>query len=225
MREEINSLKEKCSKNEKILAKKDQELAVLRSSLPVDNRSGGYISDDESGDEDDAGSSSILSPPSINNYAAAHQSLSDIVTQIDTAGKSSGDEVETLRKELIKALGEKEMANKELKEEKESLANAKMIITSLENANQNMTADLRSRLQESTSEIAALMDKSNQSERAANELREEVERLKKEREELLQRNRQVELPQLEKSLQPRDESADLKPAIEEKKEEPDEEEA
>jgi len=188
---------------------------VLRSSLPVDNSRGGYISDDDSGDEDEAAPNTVLSPPSM-TYAA-QESVSNVLGKINTAEKSSNEEVETLRKELIKALGEKEMASKELKEEKESLANAKMIISSLENANKSMTADLRSRLQESNSEIATLIDKSNENEHAANELREEVERLKKEKGELLQ-NRQVEMQQEEKSEQSQDESADLKPEYEEKKE-------
>jgi len=213
MRTEIHSLKEKCSSNEKLLTKKDRELAVLRSSLPVDNSGGGYISDDDSGDEEEADSSAILPPPSM-NYPT-QQSLSTILAQIGPPGNSSSDEVETLRKELVKALGEKELASKELKEEKESLTNAKMIISSLENANKSMTADLRSRLHESNSEIATLTDKSMENEQAASELREEVERLKKEKAEY-----EAEMKRLKGVVaQPQDETAGLKPDVDEKKEE------
>ncbi|CAJ1942904.1 unnamed protein product [Cylindrotheca closterium] len=214
MRTEIQSLKEKCSSNEKLLTKKDRELAVLRSSLPEDdnNSRGGYISDDESGDEDEAASGTILPPPSM-NYPT-QQSLSNILQQIGRPGNSSNNEVETLKEELLKALGEKELASKALKEEKESLANAKMIISSLENANKRMTADLRLRLHECNSEIVALTDKSKENEHTASELREEVERLKKEKAE-----HEAEINRRQGVDHPQDESADPKPEVEEKKEE------
>lgn len=212
MRAEIKNLKDKCTSNEKLLTKQDRELAVLRSSLPNDNDGGGYISDDDSGDEDEAASSTILLPPTM-NYAT-QQNLSNILAQLGPPGSSSSDEVETLRKELVKALGEKELESKKLKEEKESLTNAKMIISSLENANKSMTADLRSRLHESNSEIAALNDKSKENEQAARELREEVERLKKEKAE-----HEAEIQRLKGVGQPENESADPKPEVEEKQEE------
>jgi len=54
--DEIKNLRDQCMANLEILAKKDLELSVLRSSLKVDESDGGYISDDASeGDEDNNG--------------------------------------------------------------------------------------------------------------------------------------------------------------------------
>ena len=70
---------------------------------------------------------------------------------------------------------------KELKTEKESLANAKMIISSLEKANKSMMEDLRSRLHDSNTAIASLLEKSMESEKTTAKLQAELEALRKEK--------------------------------------------
>lgn len=123
-----------------------------------------------------------------------------------------------LQQELVKAIGEKEKAAKELKDERESLANAKLIISSLEKANKSMMEDLRSRLQDSNSAIASLLDKSAEHENNSNTLREEVEKLRKEKERL-ENQIQKETPKLQKATET---SCDV--SFEEKKEDTLEEE-
>ena len=92
---------------------------------------------------------------------------------------------DALRSELTQARIEMERAQKELKIEKESLANAKMIISSLEKANKSMMEDLRSRLQQSNSAMHSLLEKSMESEKTARKLETELEALRREKEELL----------------------------------------
>ena len=188
------------------LAKKEQELSVLRSSLHVDELDGGYISDDASeGDEEGDGVH-----PSVNYDAAGTEALVSILSQ------SSGGEVENLKLELRKAFSEKERASKDLQLERESLANAKMIISSLETANKSMVEDLRSRLQSSNSAIASLLNQSEESKKRTSELKEEVKKLKKEKKQV-QRNYEAEIRKLKgdaETLEP----DDSKPGTEEKKE-------
>jgi chromosome segregation ATPase len=93
-------------------------------------------------------------------------------------------EVETLRNELMKALSDKGKAVMDIQTERESLGNAKMIISSLEKANKSMMEDLRSRLQDSNTAIASLLDKSMEHEKTSYSLREEVEKVKKEKDEI-----------------------------------------
>jgi chromosome segregation ATPase len=182
LRAEIQSLREQCSTNMEVLAKKERELSVLRSSLTVDENVDGYISDDSSDDEDE--SASVMSPARLNGYGVAEtEALATILSNgggIDLQGRSR--EVETMKSELLKAHSEKERAAHDLQSERESLANAKMIISSLEQANKGMMEDLRSRLQDSNTAIASLLDKSMDHEKASNTLQEEVERLQKEKE-------------------------------------------
>ena len=90
------------------------------------------------------------------------------------------EEIESLKRGLMEALGEKESASK-------SLANAKMIISSLEQANKGMMADLRSRLQDSNTAISSLLHKSKQHENEAEELRQKLQTL--EQEKLEERNK------------------------------------
>ena len=189
LRAEIQSLREQCSTNMEVLAKKERELSVLRSSLKVDENDAGYISDDASdADDDDDETDTVMSPAQLNGYGPAEtEALATILAHsgtrgVDLTGRSQ--EVESLRIELMKALGEKEKAAKDIQTERESLANAKMIISSLEKANKSMMEDLRSRLHDSNTAIASLLDKSMDHEKTSNTLKEEVEKLKLEKEEL-----------------------------------------
>jgi hypothetical protein len=74
-----------------------------------------------------------------------------------------------------------------------------MIISSLEKANKGMMEDLRSRLQDSNTAIASLLDKSMEHEKASEVLRREVEKLKQEKVDE-QRKHEMEVMKLQKEL-------------------------
>lgn len=178
---EIKILREQCSTNKELLAKKERELSVLRSSLKVDDNASGYISDDASDGEDENDTTVSSASPRLNGYGPEQ---TDALATLIAAGGSMPDHEPELKKELLKAIGEKERAAKKLQAERESLANAKLIISSLEKANKSMMEDLRSRLQDSNTAISSLLDKSEEHEKNSNTLRMEVEKLKKEKESL-----------------------------------------
>jgi hypothetical protein len=183
LRAEIERLRQQQQTNMEVLAKKERELSVLRSSLKVDDNDAGYISDDASDDEE-GGEASVTPPPELSSYGPAEaEALATILSQtsggIDSPGKSR--DLETLKNELLKSLKERETASRELQAERESLANAKLIISSLEKANKGMMEDLRSRLQDSNTAIASLLDKSMDHEKSAEMLKQEVEKLKQEK--------------------------------------------
>lgn len=191
---EIQMLRIQSSTNMELLAKKERELAVLRDSLKVEDDDVGYISDDATDidDEDDeaAGGGTSLS------LAKYNASQTEAIAALMAHGRSgSGDipmpegqatETDQLRYELRQSRLDMERAQKDLKIEKESLANAKMIISSLEKASKNMMEDLRSRLQESNSAIASLLEKSMESEKNTRKLETELDSLRKEYDELAQ---------------------------------------
>ena len=195
MKTEIQRLRQQCSTNMEVLAKKERELSVLRSSLNVDDNESGYISDDASDDEDDDGTDvgSIMSAAQLNAYGPADaEAYATILSQangrIGMPAVAQIEEIESLKKNLMEALGEKESASK-------SLANAKMIISSLEQANKGMMADLRLRLQDSNTAISSLLNKSKQHENEADELRRKLQAL--EQEKLEERNKyEAQLKQL-----------------------------
>ena len=181
MREEIESLRLQCSTNMEMLARKDRELSVLRASLNVDDNDVGYISDDAS-DVDE------LAPEVTASIAPA--AVGDVVAPAPpttTNGTSDAsdrtEEIVSLKKELNSLKDNYEKADNELKVERESLASAKMIISSLEQANKNMMEDLRSRLQDSNTAISSLLDKSMEHEKLSMKLQEDLEKVSKERDE------------------------------------------
>lgn len=92
---------------------------------------------------------------------------------------TSNEELESLRAELNMARMESEKAQRQLLVEKESLSNAKMIISSLERASKTMMEDLRARLQDSNTAIASLLEKSMESEKTSARLRLELDALKR----------------------------------------------
>eukprot|EP00934_Nitzschia_sp_Nitz4_P003737 Nitzschia sp. Nitz4//scaffold42_size132992//49569//52208//NITZ4_003392-RA/size132992-processed-gene-0.30-mRNA-1//-1//CDS//3329551697//3727//frame0 len=179
--DEIQSLREQCSTNMEVLAKKERELSVLRSSLKVDENDAGYISDDASeGDEDDDDDAPVV-PAGLKGYDPAQTEA--LATLMASGGKISSGKSDW-KDEYVKALEEREKASKELQAERDSLANAKLIISSLEKANKSMMEDLRSRLQDSNTAIASLLEKSMEHEKNSLALQEEVSKLKKEKAEL-----------------------------------------
>ena len=79
---------------------------------------------------------------------------------------------------------QQDMAAKQLKEKDDALANAKMIISSLEQSNKSMLEDLRNRLHDSNTAIVSLLSKNQGYEQEVKELRttkeEEAKRLRNE---------------------------------------------
>jgi len=189
LRSEIQRLRQQSITNMEVLAKKERELSVLRSSLKVDENETGYISDDASDDEDDdtgADVASIMSAAKLNAYGPADaEAFATILSQangrIELPGNAQYQEIESLKRGLMEALGEKESASKELQARRESLTNAKMIISSLEKANKGMMEDLRSRLEDSNAAISSLLNKSKDNEKVADDLREDMQKLNQEK--------------------------------------------
>ena len=112
-------------------------------------------------------------------------------------------EIESLKRDLMEALGEKESASKELQARRESLANAKMIISSLEKANKGMMEDLRSRLEDSNAAISSLLNKSKDNEKVADDLRENLHKLEQEKLEKMQKalDRKERIPEESRKLE------------------------
>lgn len=189
LQEEIKYLRTECRTNMEVLSKKEQELCVLRDSLEVSDDVG-YISG-ESDEEDDGNQSrdikaTLSHDTGASNYSASKaEALATLLIHsgsgIEVTGNVSANGMEHLHKELKKAQRETEKANRQLGQERESLANAKMIISSLEKANKTMLEDLRSRLQDSNTAIAALLDKSLVNEKNCKELQDEIDSMTKER--------------------------------------------
>lgn len=196
---EIKILRQQCSTNMEVLTRKERELAVLRDSLRVEDDDVGYISDD---DPDDDEPPPVPSPPST----LLHQMPFDygpsqaeaLATLLSHGGNHSFDsgsaavaqsafskdqhakEIDVFKAELSSARADYEKAQRQLKVEKESLSNAKMIISSLERASKGMMEDLRARLQDSNTAIASLLEKSMESETSCSRLRLELEAMKRE---------------------------------------------
>ena len=178
MKEEIRYLRCECKNNLETLEKKKQELQVLRDSLEVGDEVG-YISGDESDEEEEdehIGTHTLAS--------TSQDSLNALLARggVDMAGTVNAAELDKMKNELKKVERERQRAKEALKAEKESLANAKMIISSLEKANKTMLEDLRSRLQDSNTAIAALLDKSLVNEKATKDLEQKLEQVTKEKE-------------------------------------------
>jgi len=198
---EIKILRQQCDTNMEVLTRKERELSVLRDSLMVADDDVGYISDDEE-DDDDPGhhgdGKQVLSVPTSPVPAEYGPSQAEALATLlahggnrsfdsgtnDNNGRKSSHEeqakkLETVKSELSKARADYDKAKRELKVQKESLSNAKMIISSLERANKSMMEDLRARLQDSNTAIASLLEKSLESEKTCSALRAELDTLKK----------------------------------------------
>ena len=102
-----------------------------------------------------------------------HRNRLPAVAAVDPS-VTTNEEVESIRAELTMARTEAEKAQRQLMVEKESLSNAKMIISSLD----SMMEGLRTRLQDSNTAIASLLEKSMESERTSALLRSELDSLK-----------------------------------------------
>lgn len=177
LQEEIQLLRNECKTNRETLEKKKQELQVLRDSLEVGDGVG-YISGDES-DEEEGEQEAVGTV-----LTASQDTLATLLARggADMADTVNAAELDKMKSELKKVDRERQKAKEALKAEQESLANAKMIISSLEKANKTMLEDLRSRLQDSNTAIAALLDKSMVNEKLSKDLKEELEKVKKDKE-------------------------------------------
>jgi len=185
LRIEVEQLQNRCTTNMAVLARKERELVVLRDSLKVDDDDGGYISDDGTETEDETDQLvpvRNLSPiDSIDSSVYGPTQAEALATLMSHS--TDGGNVQNLEGKLLRAVAENEQAKKQLKMEKESLANAKLIISSLEKANKTMMEDLRSRLHNSNTAMASLLQKSVGSEEKTRQLRSDFERLKREKDE------------------------------------------
>ena len=135
---ELASLQGKYELEIAVLAKKEEELEILRASLK--EATVGYISDDDSDSDDDDG---------------------DTMTKVCADLKNA-----------------KENAERVAKENAESLANAKMIISSLEESNKTSAENLRSRLHDSNAAIVSLLEQTSKHEKEAEELKRELQKTK-----------------------------------------------
>ena len=170
--DEIRMMQEKHENNLRALSKKQQELQVLRASLKVENELG-YISGDDSDDEE---------AKAEDVRAITHLSFGSN-GNIEMTTRPTASEVENLKQRVQRLEEEKNRVDKDFQEEKESLLNAKMIISSLEKANKTMLEDMRARLSDSNTAIQSLIDKSMENEKMSKELQAELERVRKEKDE------------------------------------------
>jgi hypothetical protein len=177
---EIQKLRNQCTINMEVLTRKERELGVLRDSLKVEDDVG-YISDDISDGDDDTEPEQVAS---LGQYGPSQaEALATLMAQSESSSFDLGiasSELEALKIKLAEAQTDHERDLKEHKSEKESLANAKMIISALEKSNKSMMEDLRMRLQDSNTAITSLLAKSMESEKSTAKLRRELETVRKE---------------------------------------------
>jgi len=188
---EIRILRQQCDTNMEVLTRKERELTVLRDSLMVgDDAAVGYISDDEEEDDDDGKHDmSVPTSPIPAEYGPSQaEALATLLAahggnrSFDSDSRNEeqlSKNLQVVKAELNKTRVDYDKVKRELKVQKESLSNAKMIISSLERANKSMMEDLRARLQDSNTAIASLLEKSLESEKTCGALRNELETLKR----------------------------------------------
>ena len=146
---ELAQLRNNYDMKVELLAKKEDELEVLQSRL------NGYISDGYSDTDDDEAFSPTSLPANLRR-------------------PNSGDDMKRMWAEMQCA---KEKAEKEAKENVGSLANAKLIISSLEQSNQTIVENLKDRLSDSNAAIVSLLDQSKKYEGEAKQLKAELKLL------------------------------------------------
>jgi septal ring factor EnvC (AmiA/AmiB activator) len=166
-----------------VLTRKERELGVLRDSLEVEDDVG-YISDDDDM-SDGYDNAEPDQASSLGQYNSSQvEALATLMAQsesnsFDLGNAQVSNELEVMKKKLAEARTDHERNSKELKSGKESLANAKMIISALEMSNKSMMEDLRMRLQDSNSAITSLLAKSMESEKSTAMLRTQLEIVRK----------------------------------------------
>jgi hypothetical protein len=151
---ELKSLQGKYDLKNDLLAKKELELKTILKEPCV-----GYISEDESDFED-----------------VDHEMISK---NMNNSNSSSGT-----CKMCEKLRFAKEAAETEAKQKAQSLAEAKMIISSLEQSNKNITENLRTRLHDSNAAIVSLLEQSKLHEKETAEFKKQLRRYAVEKESL-----------------------------------------
>ncbi len=141
-----------------LLDKKEEEIINLQENLK--DTTLGYISGDDSDCEDDE--EGLSSPTNLN-------------VSVHVSKKSADEEIAKMCQELQEA---KDEAEREAKEKAESLANAKMIISSIETSNKKMVSDLKSRLHDSNAAIVSLLDQAAKREKDSAQMKAEIEHLR-----------------------------------------------
>eukprot|EP00550_Attheya_septentrionalis_P008473 CAMPEP_0198285706 /NCGR_PEP_ID=MMETSP1449-20131203/4943_1 /TAXON_ID=420275 /ORGANISM="Attheya septentrionalis, Strain CCMP2084" /LENGTH=1137 /DNA_ID=CAMNT_0043983217 /DNA_START=238 /DNA_END=3647 /DNA_ORIENTATION=- len=173
---ELSRLRDACASNLVSLHQKEEELQVFRETLDPNTSDSlyksGYISDDGSEDDNLTGSADF--------NGRNHNALAAMFCQTgrsDMANAISNEGMEAMKLELATVRREKQRVDKNLRVEKDSLANAKMIISSLEQSNKTMLEDLRNRLHNSNTAISSLLEKSLEQEKTTFHLRSELARM------------------------------------------------
>jgi len=155
---ELASLQGKYTLKRKLLQEREEELKVLHSTLNETSIS--YISEDESDLEDDD-------------------------TSVHMAIPIQEPHDDTKVNEMCASLRDgKEAAEEEAKKNSENLAEAKMIISSLEQSNKATTENLRSRLHDSNAAILSLLDDSKKHESTNADLKKKLNQIIREKQEL-----------------------------------------
>lgn len=155
---ELMSLQGKYDLKNEMLAKKEQELKTILKEPCV-----GYISEDESDFED-------IDP--------------ELITKSFNNNNNNINGTNGMCKTCEKLQVAKEAAENEAKEKAQSLTEAKMIISSLEQSNKNITENLRSRLHDSNAAIVSLLEQSKLHEKETAEFRKQLKRYEVEKESL-----------------------------------------
>ena len=137
-----------------LLAEKEKELQKLQSQLQLQSQESGYFSDEYSDTDDDEALMSKLN-----------------------------DNIE-MKKACAELQSDKEKAEKEAKVNAESLANAKMIISSLEQSNRTIVENLRERLSDSNGAIVSLLEQSKKYEEQVAELKSDLSVMAQQKEEV-----------------------------------------
>jgi len=169
------------------LAKKEKELGVLKESL--NEPSTGYISDDDDFDDDDDDGVTGIVPTDAAALQATISAEAENLQLLLKQAQQEGSSSTSTTNERLKALEDEvrlqeELAAKQVKEKDDALANAKMIISSLEQSNKSMLEDLRNRLHDSNTAIVSLLTKNQNLEGEVKDLKtkneEEVRRFRNE---------------------------------------------
>jgi hypothetical protein len=182
---EIDKLRKQCYTNMEVLTRKEREFGVLRDSLEVEDDVGYISDDDDMSDGYDNAEPDQVSSLGLGQYNSSQvEALATLMAQsesnsFDPGNAQVSNELEAMKEKLAEARNDHERNLKALKSEKESLANAKMIISALEMSNKSMMEDLRMRLQDSNSAITSLLAKSMESEKSTAMLRSQLEIVRK----------------------------------------------
>jgi len=172
LRTQLKTIKADLQTKLELLEKKEEEIIDIQELLEkkeeviIDfqekwkDSALGYISGDDSDCEDDE--EGLSSPTNLN-------------VSVHVSKKSTDEEIAKMCQELQEA---KEKAEREAKEKAESLANAKMIISSIETSNKKMVSDLKSRLHDSNAAIVSLLDQASKREQDSAQMKAEIEQLR-----------------------------------------------